>query len=200
MARPGAQGDEGDDDMMSALDELGDMIRKQQQFARQDLQAGPGSARRAAARPARPRPAANGRTSSRTSRPSRTGSTSSWSSCASAAWVRISRGRARRAKVKKARATAAWVSWAMPGRPMGEAEGALGEGDAEGAVDGQGRALDAMRKGAQGLAQSMQQNGMGMGPRSRPAPAATAASAPIRTPIRSAARCAAASYGRRRPR
>src|SRR5471030_2706491 len=32
MARPGAQGDEGDDDMMSSLDELGDMIRKQQQL------------------------------------------------------------------------------------------------------------------------------------------------------------------------
>ena len=33
MARPGAQGDDGDDDdMMSALDELGDMIRKQQQL------------------------------------------------------------------------------------------------------------------------------------------------------------------------
>src|SRR5664280_1772226 len=32
MARPGAQGEEGDDDMMSALDELGDMIRKQQQL------------------------------------------------------------------------------------------------------------------------------------------------------------------------
>ena len=47
---------------------------------------------------------------------------------------------------------------------MGEAEGELGEGDAESAVDSQGRALEAMRKGAQGLAQSMQQNGMGMGP------------------------------------
>src|SRR5262249_23731880 len=33
MARPGAGGDDdGDDDMMSALDELGDMIRKQQQL------------------------------------------------------------------------------------------------------------------------------------------------------------------------
>ena len=32
MARPGAQGEDGDDDMMSALDELGDMIRKQQQL------------------------------------------------------------------------------------------------------------------------------------------------------------------------
>ena len=46
---------------------------------------------------------------------------------------------------------------------MGDAEGELGEGDADGAVDSQGRALEAMRKGAQGLAQQMQQNGMGKG-------------------------------------
>ena len=50
------------------------------------------------------------------------------------------------------------------GEAMGEAEGDLGEGDAEGAVGSQGRALEAMRKGAQGLAQSMQQNGFGPGP------------------------------------
>ena len=51
------------------------------------------------------------------------------------------------------------------GDAMGEAEGQLGEGDADGAVGSQGRALEAMRKGAQGLAQSMQQNGMmGQGP------------------------------------
>jgi len=49
------------------------------------------------------------------------------------------------------------------GEAMGEAEGELGQGDADSAVDSQGRALEAMRKGAQGLAQSMQQNGMGMG-------------------------------------
>ena len=50
------------------------------------------------------------------------------------------------------------------GEAMGQAEGQLGEGDADSAVDSQGRALDAMRKGAQGLAQSMQQQGMGPGP------------------------------------
>jgi len=51
------------------------------------------------------------------------------------------------------------------GEAMGEAEGELGEGDADSAVDSQGRALEAMRKGAQGLEQSMQQNGqMGQGP------------------------------------
>jgi hypothetical protein len=43
---------------------------------------------------------------------------------------------------------------------MGQAEGQLGQGNADGAVDSQGRALDALRRGAQGLAQAMQQ-GMG---------------------------------------
>ena len=54
------------------------------------------------------------------------------------------------------------------GKAMGEAAGELGEGDAESAVDSQGRALEAMRKGAQGLAQQMQQSGMGPGPNGRP--------------------------------
>jgi uncharacterized protein (TIGR02302 family) len=49
------------------------------------------------------------------------------------------------------------------GEEMGEAEGELGEGNADSAVDAQGRALEALRKGAQGLAQSLQQQ-MGQGP------------------------------------
>ena len=49
------------------------------------------------------------------------------------------------------------------GDAMGDAAGNLGEGDADSAVESQGRALDALRKGAQGLAQSMQQQ-MGRGP------------------------------------
>jgi hypothetical protein len=49
------------------------------------------------------------------------------------------------------------------GEAMGEAEGQLGEGNSDNAVDAQGRALEAMRKGAQGMAQSMQQQ-QGMGP------------------------------------
>ncbi len=39
---------------------------------------------------------------------------------------------------------------------MGDAGGQLGQGNAESAVDSQGRALEALRKGAQNLAQSMQ--------------------------------------------
>jgi len=53
---------------------------------------------------------------------------------------------------------------------MGDAQGELGDGDADGAVGSQGRALEAMRKGAQGLAQQMQQQGqMGQqGPNGQP--------------------------------
>lgn len=51
---------------------------------------------------------------------------------------------------------------------MRDAEGALGEGDADGAVDAQGRAIESMRRGAQSLAQQMQQGQQGEGPNGRP--------------------------------
>jgi uncharacterized protein (TIGR02302 family) len=53
---------------------------------------------------------------------------------------------------------------------MGDASGKLGEGNADGAVDSQGKALDALRKGAQNLAEAMQQRdgeGQGDGPGNR---------------------------------
>jgi uncharacterized protein (TIGR02302 family) len=53
---------------------------------------------------------------------------------------------------------------------MDDAGSKLGEGNADGAVDSQGQALDAMRKGAQKLAQGMQQgdgDGQGNGPGDR---------------------------------
>jgi uncharacterized protein (TIGR02302 family) len=53
---------------------------------------------------------------------------------------------------------------------MGDASGKLGEGNADGAVDSQGKALDALRKGAQSLAEAMQQgegDGQGDGPGNR---------------------------------
>ena len=53
---------------------------------------------------------------------------------------------------------------------MGDAGGKLGEGNADGAVDSQGKALDALRKGAQSLAEAMQQGdgeGQGDGPGNR---------------------------------
>lgn len=53
---------------------------------------------------------------------------------------------------------------------MGDAGSKLGEGNANGAVDSQGKALDAMRKGAQKMAEAMQQgdgDGQGDGPGNR---------------------------------
>jgi len=53
---------------------------------------------------------------------------------------------------------------------MGDAGSRLGEGNADGAVDSQGKALDALRKGAQKLAESMQPGdgeGQGDGPGQR---------------------------------
>jgi uncharacterized protein (TIGR02302 family) len=51
------------------------------------------------------------------------------------------------------------------GDAMGQAQSDLGAGNPDNAVDSQGRALDALRKGAQSLAQSMQQQRqMGQGP------------------------------------
>ncbi|MBC7578049.1 MAG: TIGR02302 family protein [Tardiphaga sp.] len=54
---------------------------------------------------------------------------------------------------------------------MGDADGQLGDGNAEGAQGSQGRAIDAMRKGAQALAQAMQPGegeGQGDGPGNNP--------------------------------
>ncbi|WP_024518510.1 TIGR02302 family protein [Bradyrhizobium sp. Tv2a-2] len=53
---------------------------------------------------------------------------------------------------------------------MGDASGQLGDGNPDGAVDSQGRALDALRKGAQQLSEAMQQGdgeGQGDGPGER---------------------------------
>ena len=71
---------------------------------------------------------------------------------------------------------------------MGDAGSKLGEGNADGATDAQGKAVEALRKGAQKLAEAMQQgDGDGQRPgRPRRPPAGRQQSAPIR----SAGRCA----------
>jgi len=51
------------------------------------------------------------------------------------------------------------------GDAMDDAQDQLGNADADAAVDSQGKALEALRRGAQGLAQQMQQQlGQGLGP------------------------------------
>ncbi len=156
MARPGASGgDDGDDDMMSALDELGDVIRKQQQLRDKTFRQGQ-DMRRDRQR------GQQGQNQMGDLRQDQQGL---------------------RDRLNKLLDQLKQHGLGQPGQQgegnemgqlgdageaMGQAEGQLGESDADNAVDSQGRALDSMRKGAQGLAQSMQQQGMGPGPNGRP--------------------------------
>jgi uncharacterized protein (TIGR02302 family) len=75
------------------------------------------------------------------------------------------------------------------GEEMGSAEGHLGKGDANRAFNAQGRALDALRKGAQGMADKMMQGqGQGQGqagqPGSRGQPSAQEDTDPLGRPTR----------------
>ncbi len=156
MARPG-QMDEGDDDMMSALDELGDMIRKQQQLRDKTFKQGQDMRRD---RPRGQRPLGDLRQDQQALR------------------ERLDKlleqlrqhglGNPQQNQNGQGQKGNQTGKLGEAGKAMGEAAGELGQGDAESAVDAQGRALEAMRKGAQGLAQQMQQSGMGPGPNGRP--------------------------------
>jgi uncharacterized protein (TIGR02302 family) len=155
-ARPGAQGDQGDDDMMSALDELSDMIRKQQQLRdktfkqgqdmrrdRQRQQQGQGKQQFGDLR--QDQQALRDRLNKLLEQLRQHG-------LGGPNMDQQGKGKNNMGQLGDA------------GEAMGEAEGELGQGDTDSAVDSQGRALEAMRKGAQGLAQQMQENSMGMGP------------------------------------
>ncbi len=155
MARPGAQGDEGDDDMMSALDELGDMIRKQQQLRDKTFKQGQDMRRdRQRQQPGQ------GQQQLGELRQDQQGLKDRLNKLLEQL---RQRGLGNPGQDQKGQGENGMDQLGSAGEAMGEAEGELGQGDADGAVDSQGRALEAMRKGAQGLAQSMQQNGMGMG-------------------------------------
>lgn len=154
MARPG-QMDEGEDDMMSALDELGDMIRKQQQLRDKTFKQGQDMRRD---RQRGRQPLGDLRQDQQALR------------------ERLNklleqlrqRGLGNPQQNQNGQNGKEMGQLGDAGKAMGDAAGELGEGDAESAVDSQGRALEAMRKGAQGLAQQMQQSGIGPGPNGRP--------------------------------
>jgi uncharacterized protein (TIGR02302 family) len=161
MARPG-QMDEGEDDMMSALDELGDMIRKQQQLRDKTFKQGQDQRdRQGGQRGQRPlnelrqdQQALRERLNKLLEQLRQRGLGNPQQNQDG------QKGQGQNGKEMGKLGDA--------GKAMGEAEGELGEGDAESAVESQGRALEAMRQGAQGLAQQMQQSGMGPGPNGRP--------------------------------
>jgi uncharacterized protein (TIGR02302 family) len=164
MARPGAQGDDGDDDMMSALDELGDMIRKQQQLRDKTFKQGQDQ-RREGQRGQRGQRGQQGQ--------QQLGDLKQDQQALKDRLNKLleqlrQRGMGQGEKGEKGQGEKGQGDMdqlGSAGDAMGEAEGALGDGDADSAVDSQGKALEAMRKGAQGMAQAMQgQPGMGPGP------------------------------------
>ncbi len=160
MAQPGEMGD-GEDDMMSALDDLGDMIRKQQQLRdktykqgqdmRRDRQRGQ-QGQQSLGDLQKDQQALRERLNKLLEQLRQHG----LGNPQDGQQGKDGKGGNQMGKLGDA------------GKAMGEAEGELGEGDADSAVDSQGRALESMRQGAQGLAQQMQQNGMGPGPNGRP--------------------------------
>jgi uncharacterized protein (TIGR02302 family) len=166
MARPGAQGDQGDDDMMSALDELGDMIRKQQQLRDKTYKQGQDQ------RSDRQRnPRGQGQPQMGDLRQDQQALKDRLNKLLEQLRQRGlgNPGQDQKGQEEKGQGEKGPGGKGDTGQlgdagdAMGEAEGELGEGDAESAVGSQGRALEALRKGAQGLAQQMQQNGMGVG-------------------------------------
>jgi len=145
MARPGNGMDQGDD-MMSSLDELGDVIRKQQELRDRTYKQGQDQNRQGQ-QPfdglKQDQQALRDRLNKLLDDLKKRGLMQPQPGDSGDDMDQLGRA----------------------GDAMGDAEGALGEGNADSAVDGQGRALEALRRGAQGLAQSMQQQfGMGPGP------------------------------------
>ncbi|MSO67087.1 MAG: TIGR02302 family protein [Pseudolabrys sp.] len=164
MARPGAQGEEGDDDMMSALDELGDMIRKQQQLRDKTFKEGQDQRRGQRNQRGKGDPQMGDLKQDQQALKDRLNKLLEQLRQRGLGQDQKGQGeKSQGEKGENGKSDGGMGQLGDAGDAMGQAEGELGEGDAEGAVGSQGRALEAMRKGAQGLAQQMQQNGMGMG-------------------------------------
>jgi uncharacterized protein (TIGR02302 family) len=154
MARPGGQMD-GEDDMNSALDQLGDMIRRQQQLRDRTFREGQNQR--------------NERRQGQRGDPNRFGDMQRDQQALRDQLRQLmeqlrQRGMGQqRGQQGQGEQGDGMGELDRAGREMGSAEGQLGEGDADGAVGSQGRALEALRRGAQGMAQAMQQ-GQGQGP------------------------------------
>jgi uncharacterized protein (TIGR02302 family) len=161
MARPG-QGMDGDDgdDMMSALDDLANMIRKQQQLRDRTFRQGQDQRRQRGQNPQ------GDQNSYGELRQNQQALRDQLNKLLEELRKRgfPQPGQQGQQGQPGRQGQGEMDSFGRAGEAMGDAEGALGEGNADGAVESQGRALEALRRGAQGLAQSMQQQGYGLGP------------------------------------
>ena len=167
MARPGAQGEDSDDDMMSALDELGDMIRKQQQLRDKTFKQGQDQRRDRQ----RGQQGQQGQQQLGDLKQDQQALRDRLNKLMEQLRQRGMGQQGQQGQKSEGeqgqgeQGQGDMDQLGSAGDAMGQAEGELGDGDADGAVGSQGKALEAMRKGAQGMAQQMQQNGQaGMGP------------------------------------
>jgi uncharacterized protein (TIGR02302 family) len=175
MASPDGNGDDGDD-MMSALDELGDMIRQQQDLRDRTFRQGQDQRQQGQQRGQQSRPGQQqgqgpqqgqqqgpqqGQQQGNSLGELRQGQQALRDRLNQLLEELKSRGFGQNQGGQQEQDNLDQLGRA--GEAMGQAEGSLGQGNPDSAVDSQGRALDALRKGAQSLAQSMQQQ-MGQGP------------------------------------
>jgi uncharacterized protein (TIGR02302 family) len=172
MARPGQQdGGDMDDDMMSALDELGNMIREQQNLRDKTFRQGQDQRRpQQGQRGQRGQQGQQGQQGQRGD-PSQYGELRQNQQALRDQLKKLLEEMKKRGQAgQQGQPGQQGQQGQDPGEglgqadgAMGDAEGQLGQGNADGAVDAQGRALEALRRGAQSLAQQMQQ-GEGQGP------------------------------------
>jgi uncharacterized protein (TIGR02302 family) len=171
MASPDGNGDDGDD-MMSALDELGDMIRQQQdlrdrtfrqgQDQRQQDQRQQGQQRGQQSRPGQQPGPQQGQQQGNGMGELRQGQQALRDRLNQLLDELKSLGQNQGGQQDQDNLD----QLGRAGEAMGQAENNLAQGNPDNAVDAQGRALDALRKGAQSLAQAMQQ-GQGQGQQGR---------------------------------
>ena len=154
MARPGdMQG--GDDEMSQALDKLGDMIRRQQELRDRTFRQGQDQRR----------DRQRGERGDKNALNDLQGNQRDLRDQLNKLMEQLrQRGMGKRPGQQGDKGDG-MDEFGKAGEAMGDAEGKLGEGNADSAVDSQGRALEALRRGAQGMAQAMQQGqGQGRGP------------------------------------
>jgi uncharacterized protein (TIGR02302 family) len=161
MARPGRQQDGGDD--MSALDELADMIRREQQLRDRTFRQGQDSRRER-------RQGQQGQQGRQGQQGKQFGDLRERQQALREQLKRLLDEMKRRGQAGQPGEQGEDGSGALGDaeKAMRDAEGQLGEGDGEGAVESQGRAIESMRRGAQGLAQQMQEGPNGPGPNGQP--------------------------------
>jgi uncharacterized protein (TIGR02302 family) len=173
MAQPGQQGDDMDDDM-SALDELGNMIREQQNLRDKTFRQGQEQRRpQQGQRGQRGQQGQQGERGQQGDPKNQFGELRQNQQALREQLKKLLEEMKKRGQMgQQGQPGQQGQQGQDPGEglgqadsAMGEAEGQLGQGNADGAVDAQGRALEALRRGAQSLAQQMQQgNGQGPGP------------------------------------